>query len=173
MNTKNPVQTAVDTARLVWERAQDEARKARAQYDNHLAEARRAAQSEADTLYRPAILAANDVAARAKAVYEEKLVELAESGTTLADGLTIGMRVCKWKYVGTFRGGFVQTDTYGAIEVWTHERDRAHASNPRPHVGDLCIRILRKNGEPSLRVDRMNRTFRSDLWSLPMDWRKA
>lgn len=88
--------------------------------------------------------------------HQRELERIAKASTETLGGVPIGGKVVEWK--SKFRytpGGFVPTGVTGVIELCTHDSKFGNnvSDYSKPDIGKLFIRILKKDGTPSLKFD--------------------
>lgn len=86
--------------------------------------------------------------------HQRELERIAKASTGTLGGVPIGGKVVEWK--SKFRmcaGDYIPTGVTGVVELCTHDSKFGSnvSSYSHPSIGKLFIRILKKDGTPSLK----------------------
>lgn len=116
--------------------------------------------SESIALFHQRQIDADQVRREAQAALDAQRVELAAANTGWHP---VGTKLVEWSTssYGRERGKTYTTGRHGVVEVWT--RDSRVAENVRyalPSPGDVVVRLMKADGEPSTKFEKLGNTVR-------------
>jgi len=113
---------------------------------------------------RAHLVVLNKAVTVAREAYEDDLVR--KAAAPRADDIKIGMKMVEWtngrSYFGSHQYAWRATGRTGRVDVWTRETVRP--DNMRwglPAIGDLFIRILKKDGSDSALFETLRGGYKS------------
>lgn len=100
--------------------------------------------------------------------HQRELERIAKASTETLGGVPIGGKVVEWAPKYRFSTEYIPTGLTGVVEVCTHESKFGSnvGSYSQPSIGKLFVRVLKKDGTPSMRFVG---GYTLD-YSLPYNW---
>lgn len=85
--------------------------------------------------------------------HQEELERIAKASTGTLGGAPVGGRVVEWKSKYRFSTEYVPSGVTGIVEICTHDSKFGYnvSSYSQPGIGKLFVRLLKKDGTPSLK----------------------
>lgn len=103
------------------------------------------------TEFNEAILSLKAKVAEAKKAFDEERSRLAKEKP--GHPYPLGTVMCEWEYESKWSRKMAKTGKEGIFEIVTNETQFPKNIEYRKEIGSYIVRILKKDGTPSLRID--------------------